>query len=258
MTPPSPAPHFDDFTEASEIHEYNAWLFADQVRSYTPTQRLRTLNTAGSDQRLHRPSDAHQRLLDQRRSDREFSSAPASQEQLGSLLSGFSATVAHVTDMDRHIAVYHPDSHALGWIADLPPWETWQTTLGSGLETEPPITVFFCLDTKPMTEKYGERGGRFALIEVGHGAQVLAERAIAAGLSGYSIGGVLERSAQRLFGFDRLETPPTPVLAYACGLQASAPEKSDPNEIGGSRLAALRQRFRIANANSNSNSDSKR
>jgi SagB-type dehydrogenase family enzyme len=259
---PSLAPYFNAFVEASELHEYNTLQFADQVRSYLPVQRLRVLHTASADQMLHKTSDGHQRLLVDRRSTREFSSAAVDPKQLGSLLEGLAASpdgrrsfpsagglypvevivaVAHVAGMDRHLAVYHPDTHALGWIAELPVWDDWKTALGSGVENEPPVTVFFCFDPSAMVEKYGERGGRFALIEVGHAAQVVAERAVAAKLHGYSVGGLLERNAQRLFGFDRLPCAPTPVLAYACGLPEDLPKQANTFN---NPLGALVRRFR--------------
>ncbi len=268
---PSPAPYFDDFTKASELHSYNALQFADQVRSYLPSQKLRTLDTASADRALHKPSDAHQRLLADRRSTREFSSAAMDPQKLGSLLAAFAAesdghrsfpsagglypvevvvAVAHVSEMPRHIAVYHFDTHALGWIADLPTWDDWKESLGSGVEHEPPVTVFFCVDPSAMVEKYGERGGRFALIEVGHAAQVVAERAAVAGLGGYSVGGLLERNAQMLFGFNRLAKPPIPVLAYACGLRATEPaienftDISSKASVEGTPIPSLLQRFR--------------
>jgi SagB-type dehydrogenase family enzyme len=265
----SPAPHFDDFTKASELHHYNARQFADQVRSYVPTQQLRTLHTASADHLLHQPSDAHQRLLADRKSTRKFSSTAMDAEQLGSLLSGLAASpdgrrsfpsagglypvevvvaVANVADVARQVAVYHPDTHALGWIAELPIWDDWKEALGSGVETEPPVTVFFCVDPSAMLGKYGERGGRFVLLEVGHTAQVVAERAVVAGLGGYSVGGLLERNAQRLFGFDRLATAPIPLLAYACGRQESGSTRpgsianrggNSPETRGGSLLRSL-------------------
>ncbi len=238
----SPAPYFDDFSRASELHHYTALQFADQVRSYKLTQRLRTLQTASADRLLHKTSDEHQRLLSDRRSSREFSSTPIGLKQLGSLLEGLAefpdgtrsfpsagglyplevaVALAKVSGIDRQLAIYHPDTHALGWTAELPPWEDWKHSLGSGVDDEPPLTVFFCIDPSAMLEKYGERGGRFALIEVGHAAQVLAERAVVAKLGGYSVGGLLERATQTLLGLDRLPTPPIPVLAYACGVPES-------------------------------------
>lgn len=269
MTPerqPSPAPYFEDFTKASELHEYNALQFADQVRSYLPTQRLRVLQTASADQNLRRTFDFHQRLLADRKSTREFSSAAVDPKQLGSLLEGLAQSgdghrsfpsagglypvevvvaTASVSGMSRQFAVYHPDAHALGWIADLPSWDNWKDTLGSGVENEPPVAVFFCLDPSAMVEKYGERGGRFALIEVGHAAQVVAERAVAAGLGGYSVGGLIERSAQRLFGFHRLATPPVPVLGYVCGRQPPSPATNTAP-----KLDKIRSRIRSLWSNS--------
>jgi SagB-type dehydrogenase family enzyme len=278
----SPAPHFDDFTKASELHEHNTLQFADQIRSYLPSQQVRTLHTASVDLALHKTFDAHQRVLADRRSTREFSSTPITFKQLGSLLTGLTASpsgsrsfpsagglypvevvvaVAHVSQMQRHIAVYHPDTHALGWIADLPAWDDWKITLGSGVEREPPVTLFFCVDPSAMLEKYGERGGRFTLIEVGHAAQVVAERAVVAGVAGYSVGGLLERNAQTLFGFHRLANPPIPVLAYACGLPAlEATSQNSQNTTqslseqhgGKPSLGALFQRVRRTSNNEGS------
>ena len=66
------------------------------------------------------------------------------------------------------------------------------------------------------TAKYGERGGRFALIEAGQAAQSVALRLVAEGLVGFALGGLVDDRVKRLL---RLEgTDAQIVLGYACGL----------------------------------------
>ena len=240
----SSAPYFEEFSRASELNEFTAVSFADRVASYVPDQRLRTLSTTSDDQPLLRTVDPLDAVSTRRVSVRMFSSAEITELQLGSLLQGFAAdsagrrmfpsagglypievvvALARVQRTPRQIAVYHPDTHALGCIADLPPWPEWQNVLGSGIETEPAVTIFLCAHIDVMCEKYNERGGRFVLLEIGHAGQMLALRAVASGLGAYALGGTLESAANRLFGFAHLADAPIPVLAYACGLpEASA------------------------------------
>ncbi len=70
-------------------------------------------------------------------------------------------------------AHYNADNHSLSVVGPL--GESYADTLSlDGFEGVPQLIVVFVLFPDRMTEKYGERGGRFALIEVGHAAQNLA------------------------------------------------------------------------------------
>lgn len=241
----SSAPYFDDYCQASELHEYNAAQFGEMVSSYVPEPRLRTLSTSAPDQALVRLADSLHEVAARRASVRAFADKPLPAEQVGALLQSFAigidgrraypsagglypleivVALAHVDGFARQIAVYHADTHALGRIADLPSWEAWRQVLGSAVESEPPVTVFFCVHTEIACAKYGERGGRFALLEVGHAAQMLALRAAATGLGAYALGATMEQAASALFGFSGLDSAPTVVLAYACGVPMPEPE----------------------------------
>ena len=62
----------------------------------------------------------------------------------------------------------------------------------------------------------GPRGGRFALIEVGHAAHSLALRLTREKLAGFEMGGLLDREILRLLGLR--DRPARVALGYACGL----------------------------------------
>jgi SagB-type dehydrogenase family enzyme len=207
----------------------------------TVPRRRYALTTSASDDLL--PLRRLDAASAQRRSIREFADTPVRKEQLGALLSGLAqrddatrsfpsagglyplevvAALASVETTPRQLCVYHPETHALGRVGDLPPWDTWNVALGSGVETEPPITLFFLLDMTAMIDKYGERGGRFAFLEAGHAGQVLAMSAAACGLGGYALGGSLDHATRQLFGLNRLPNPPIVAMAYACGVPAVA------------------------------------
>ena len=76
----------------------------------------------------------------------------------------------------------------------------------------------FVLFAERMTDKYGERGGRFALVEVGEAVQSLALRLVAEDLVGYALGGLVDEPVKRLLRLDG--TRAQIALGYACGSAA--------------------------------------
>jgi hypothetical protein len=56
------------------------------------------------------------------------------------------------------------------------------------------------VDLAAVTAKYGARGGRFALQQVGHAAQNLSLRVAADGLTGYLLGAALDREVLEVVG----------------------------------------------------------
>jgi SagB-type dehydrogenase family enzyme len=239
------APCFEQFLEASSLHAHNSRPFADRVQTYVPTQHLRSLTVSAPDQPLYRMDDPLARIASQRSSVRSFANEPISFESLGSLLQGFACepdgsrsfpsaggiypfealvALANVKGMPRQLAVYHPDTHALATLDTLVDWSVWSAILGSGVLQEPPVTVFICVHMNDLVSKYGERGGRFAFLEAGHAGQMLALRAIAAGLGGYAVGGALDDSVLNVFGLASRSDPLIVTLAYVFGV----PESTTP------------------------------
>jgi SagB-type dehydrogenase family enzyme len=230
--------YFESFWIASELAESNAAMFAKQIAEFAPTQSLRTLTSSQPDVALPIARDALARLAKDRRSARSFSDQPIDLVELGHLLTAFSelnsrrmfpsagglypleivCTTANVSGIDRAIWVYNFDNHSISKVAHLPDWSAWSEVLGSGVAEEPALCVFFLVSVDELMEKYGERGGRFALLEAGHAGQMFALHVAAnPNVGAYAIGGVLDQPFLRLCGFDQLPKAPLVMLAYACG-----------------------------------------
>lgn len=197
----------------------------------------------GSDVRLRRADDRLARLIAARRSRRAFSTSPLPARRLGRLLSAFAAgthgargfpsagalypleifcLLENVSGSPGRAAVhYNADNHSLSVVGPLPAVDDYADALTlDGFEGIPHVMVVFVLFPSLMTEKYGERGGRFALIEVGHAAQNLALRLVREGLVGCEVGGLLDDEVVRILGLDRKGAQVA--LGYACGLAPRA------------------------------------
>ncbi len=226
---------FDGFWEASSLHDANAPAFVREVQDWVPRAEPRRLTCAGPDLALPAPRDRLTRVIRERRSVRRFADRALTCAEVGGLLSAFGSNrhggrafpsagalypleaiclMARVEGIERGAAVYNPDNHSLSRLADLPPWSAWRDALGGDGEDEPPLVVVFAIDCSLMADKYGERGGRFALIEVGHAAQNLALRIAEQRLAGYELGATLDDA---LLAVCDLGPPWRAALGYACG-----------------------------------------
>ena len=192
---------------------------------------------------LARARDGLARLSQRRRSARAFSEAPLPLRRLGRALSEFAENTAgrrsipsagalypveifclleRVSDGPGRVAVhYNPDNHSFCVIRPLPDPQAYRNALNlDGFAGEPQAVVVFVLFPDRTTAKYGERGGRFALIEVGHAAQSFALRLARERLIGCEVGGLLDDEIIRILDLE--ETGAQVALGYACGLLAKA------------------------------------
>jgi hypothetical protein len=67
--------------------------------------------------------------------------------------------------------------------------------------------------------KYGERGGRFVLMEVGHYAQRLSLRIAQERLAGYELRGLKDERVKRLLGLEATEA--MVALGYLVGIPSA-------------------------------------
>lgn len=196
----------------------------------------------GPDLPLHHPSERELGELRRRRSTRRFSDRALSAKQLGAVLAAFASfgdgrraygsaggtypveifcLLNNVSGSPAagHVAYYNADNHSLTAVRPLAPWHAYAgaVNLDCG-DTVPQLVVVFALMPERVTAKYGERGGRFALMDVGAAAQTLALRLAAEGLAGCACGGLLDGEVKRLLGLDG--TPAQIALGYACGIAA--------------------------------------
>lgn len=81
--------------------------------------------------------------------------------------------------------------------------------------TMPGVVFIFVLFASRVTVKYGERGGRFALIEVGQATQNLSLRLVEEKMIGVEMGGLLDNEIKTLIGLQG--TSAAVALGLACG-----------------------------------------
>ena len=217
----------------SSVTEATVRSFGERIAAFPAdgAEGPRVCTFPAADVALPRPSDRLSRLLDRRRSVREFGPGTLTTKQLGRVLGGFaarpdgsrpypSAGALYPVEVfclsGDQVACYTPDNHSLTPVGPLPPWPEWSGWINLTVAGTPQLVVVFVLFTDWVVAKYGATGGRFALIEVGHAAQNLALRLAGEGLVGCEAGGVVEAPLLRLLRLDG--TTARVALAYACGL----------------------------------------
>jgi len=233
-----PEEGFELFWEASTLTPATAPAFGSQVLSWDPPWRPRLLTYPGPDLDLPLPRDRLLSLTQRRSSGRTFGPGRLTERQLGSLFAAFSQTpdgrrlfpsagalyplevfclaTGVEGDMTGKILCYNPDRHSVSVVGECPPWEECAKAINNPLEGQPQVVFLFVLLLEEMLAKYGPRGGRFALIEVGHAAHSLALRLTREKLAGFEMGGLLDREILRLLGLQ--DRPARVALGYACGL----------------------------------------
>lgn len=234
---------FELFWQDSSLNATTAWPWTEQVAAFTSADGPRLLTYPSPDQPLAMPRDRLARIISRRRSSRSFGAGRLSARQLGSLLCAFASDssgkrsfpsagalypleimcLANAVDgpdrpLDGSVLCYNPDNHSINEVGRLAPWDEWSDCLNFPTASPPQLVVVFILLTERMIEKYGARGGRFALIEVGHAAQNLALRIAQEGLSGCEVGGGRDDRILALLGFTG--TGARVALTYACGVAA--------------------------------------
>ena len=231
---------FDLFWEASTLNARTGPAFFRRIEEHARVTQpvVPGLQYPGQDVSLPAPRDALARTMRQRRSERSFSAEPVSLRQLGSLFAAFassrrgsrtyaSAGAAYPVevfclvnrcegDLDRSVVYYNHDNHSLTRVCALPPWEEYAHAVNLDLIAGAPQLVFvFVLVPERTTPKYGERGGRFLLVEVGHASQNLALRLVQEGMVGCELGGLYDDRVRSLLGLSG--TTARIALGYACG-----------------------------------------
>ncbi len=239
------ANYFDDaelfhlFWENSKLNERTILRLAARIeQDARMTHELPQIFYPTEDLALPRPRDKVARQMARRKSVREFSGAPISEKQLGSLCYAFAAhkdgqrrmvpsaggkypievyaCLFHVSSkLNEKIVYYNADAHSLSVVGKCPPWSKAQKVFGVQVAGEPAVGFVFVAVPERTLRKYGERGGRFILIEVGHYAQNLALRLAQEKLGGVLSGAVRDDAMKKLLGLER--TGALITLGFVCG-----------------------------------------
>lgn len=212
---------FDDFWAASRYSPLHQRRLGDRLRDFRPQPELiDPLELPSAPVPLPRPHDRLQKLFQARRSTREFSGGPLTDKQLGAVLGALSdnsyPSAGGLNPLRCYAFVhgravrYDIRRHALQDIGPAP------ANLAEILGTPevPPLTIVLVLKDEDTFEKYGERAGRFGLVEAGAAAQNICLRLAEQKLGGYLLGGVADHEMLHALGLPRELRVAT---AIACG-----------------------------------------
>lgn len=205
---------FDDFWQASSLDTHNLAEFGRQMAAFDGDGR--TLRLEYSAAPLPLPGvrrTALDRIAVRRHSIREFGDRPLGDKELSRLLASCrawggpehrsfpSAGASYAVEVflvqwrpGARMAYYDAVDHGLVELPDpAPAWEEASSRINAPVTGEPAAMVVAVLFTDRLTDKYDERGGRFALLEAGAVMQQLSLATAELGLAGVVAGGLVDR-----------------------------------------------------------------
>lgn len=226
-------PEFDRFVEASRLTSVVLDQFVNQSEYWDPgPERLSIFDQPGAEIELPSVQDRLQKLFASRRSERVFNDRPLSARSLAEVLAAAGSadgrsvlpsagglepiqTYAFVRrgpeEFDGHVVRYLHRDHSVASVASVPTTDRCRQLFSLDCEGNPALMLAFVVDPALTLGKYGERGGRFLLQQVGHAMQNVGLRLadsqrrpslmrLTAGgarqprqkLHGYILGGVLD------------------------------------------------------------------
>lgn len=243
----SDAAAFDDFWTASTLDRLTRRAFAERLGGYATAPDaagawgIDPWSQPGPTTELDRPAGAPH-LEAGRRSTRTFGPGGIDLADLGTLLAALTvddegrrgypaagglytiraAVLVFRGDAAGRVLLHDPVRHAVTDVGPCPDWPELRDDLaGQDAVTAPAAVLALFAAPGPITEKYGERGGRFLLIEAGAVAQTLSLTAARLGLAGFLLGGQLDA---RLLALANLtSTDARYVVGYAVGRPPERP-----------------------------------
>lgn len=234
--------HFDEFWTASALSTLTRRAFAERMARFDPAPPpLDPWSRPGRPMPAARLDDGPlTHLLDARRSTRRFGPEPVTDADLGKVLSVLAGgpqgrrghpaagalysvrviALSFVAGRSSGRIIQHdPVVHTLTEIGTCPGWTDLVDDLGGqDAETPPAAVLGLFADPVAVLAKYGERGGRFVLLEAGAALQSLALATADQGLAGYPMGGASDARMLDLAGLTSV--PARYVTGYAIGSPA--------------------------------------
>lgn len=209
------AKNFEDFWQASSLNEFNLRLFAEQLNKFDSNEKQLLIEYPKQSINLAIPWSRLNKIAKQRKSERVFSDKQLSQKDMSLLLSSFyawnglehrgypSAGATYVTEIygvcfnsgkyNGEVFYYDAEHHGINVIHKAPSWEEARINLNIDIQGIPSLLLLFVMFTDRALKKYGERGGRFALLEVGAAMQQLSlQVASLSRIKGFVVGGVMD------------------------------------------------------------------
>lgn len=213
----------DDFWEASSLDAHRSLVLRARVAAWDGGPAgVPPLVAAGPVVPLRPVRDRVQRLLAARRSGRTFAGPPLRHRRVERLLAavgptpdgrrtvpeagGIDAVHAYAVlarvegPLGGTVVRYDHAAHAVQVVAAAPDAATLRDAFRVEGDTLPQVVVVLVVDVASVSRKYGARGSRFVLQQVGHAAQNLGLRLAADGLTGHVLGAALDHAVLDLLG----------------------------------------------------------
>ena len=229
------SPLFDLFWENSNLNDKNIIKF---VNSFSNEEKdIEPIKYSTKDIILNYPKDKLYSIMKKRQSNRDFNNYQLNKKQLSSLFSCFAEIDNHrlissagadypievyalcfnVKDLNNKIVYYNYKDNSLSIIGDCDNWEDLKEYTGALdlIDGSPSIMFLFVGFPNRVVSKYGERGGRFLLIEAGHYIQNLLLRVTYEKLKAVELGGIYDNIFKKILKLD--DTNSLITLGVICG-----------------------------------------
>ena len=213
-------PLFDLYWENTKLNDKNILNFVNNF--VNEDKDYGRIKYATNDIQLDYPKDKLFRIMKKRKSDREYNSYQLNKKELSSLFSCFSEIDNHrllssaggkypievyalcfnVKELDNNVVYYDYISNSLSIVGECEDWEVIKPLTGAGemITGKPSIMFVFVGFPDRVVSKYGERGGRFLLIEAGHYIQNLLLRVSYEKLKAVELGGLYDNDIKNILG----------------------------------------------------------
>ena len=111
------------------------------------------------------------------------------------------ALVGEVENLEKGVYLYNPDSHSIKRVSkkDIRA-QLSNAALSQGCVREAPLVLVICADYKITTVKYGERGMRYVIMEVGFVGQNIYLMAQSLGLGTVAVGAFSDKAVKDALG----------------------------------------------------------
>lgn len=220
---------FDDFWRASELDAYSIADFSRKMASFEKVSTTVHLEYPDLPSVIPLARTKLTDIAKKRRSERDFTSKPLTHKQIEKIFSAFYShggeehrsfpaagalytveifqVIFNGKELDRKILYYHPKYHGYTILPQqAPDWAEAKDTLNINTIGIPQSVLLFVVIPERAINKYGERGGRFALLEAGAAMQQLALTiADDKFLRGVPVGGVMDRYWLKVIGMENTD-----------------------------------------------------
>lgn len=229
------SPLFDLYWENTNLNDKNILSFVNNF--INEEKDIGRIEYPTKDIKLDYPKDKLYEIMKERESTRKYNNYQINNKQLSSLFSCFAEINNHrlissaggkypievyalcfnVKNLNNKVVYYNYNDNSLSIVGNCKDWNDLKSITGALdlITGEPSIMFIFVGFPDRVISKYGERGGRFLLIEAGHYIQNLLLRVTYEKLKALELGGLYDNDIKNILGLK--ESNALITLGVICG-----------------------------------------